>query len=164
MIRNRTIAEKWKVCECRLSVIKSRGERRGREGERELAVQTSHCEGYEQPLFSPQLRAVWSANVWLLLWGLCLCVCISGMHVCVGVCLCLCVLLRARQRVHRQRKKMYIRAGDYIIFKRVTLYMCVHLNVSTQQIHCFLSAPVSLNKCGMGSQAGTRVCARFFIR
>lgn len=47
MIRNRTIAEKWKVCKCRLSVIKSWGERRGREGERELAVQTSHCEGYE---------------------------------------------------------------------------------------------------------------------
>lgn len=49
MIRNRAMAEKWRVCKCRLSVIKSRGERRegGGEGERELAVQTSHCEGYE---------------------------------------------------------------------------------------------------------------------
>lgn len=47
MIRNRTIGEKWKVCECRLSVIKSWGERQGREGEKEWAVQTSHCEGYE---------------------------------------------------------------------------------------------------------------------
>lgn len=83
----------------------------------------------------------------------------ARVHWCVPVLVCVAVCEAESTWVW---KKMYIRAGDYIIFKKVTL--CVHLNVSTHQIHCFLSAPVSLNKCGMGSRAGTRVCARFFIR
>lgn len=153
MIRKCTIAEKWKVCECRLSAIKTKGRERGEM--RALAVQTSHCEGYEQSLFSPQLRAVWSANVWLLLWGLCLCVCVRSLHVCASVCIYMCYGQNAG--VTQAWKNVYMQV---IIFSRADT-KCGPFNVSTLHMHYSLPAPVLLNKCGMGSWAGISMCARF---
>lgn len=126
MIRNRTIAEKWKVCECRLSVIKKL---RGETGER----------GRKRVSYTDlSLRRIWIAFVFTTTQGCVVCQCLALIMGFVSVCLrkwharvhwcvralvcvatCLCVRPRARGGV----EKMYIGAGDYI-FKRVRLYLC----------------------------------------
>lgn len=123
------------------------------------------------------LRRIWIAFVFTTTQGCVVCQCLALIMgfvsvrlrkwharvrwcVCVSACVCCCMFVCEAEST-RIWKKMYIHAGDYI-FKRGWDY--VHLNVSTHQIHRFLSAPVQLNKCDMGSWAGTSMCARFFIR
>ena len=118
------------------------------------------------------LRRIWIAFVFTTTQGCVVCqclalimgfvsVCLRKWHARVRWCVLVCVCLCARDVEKKKKTYIHIRAGDYI-FK--SSWDCVRLNVSTQQIHCFLSAPVQLNKCGMGSWAGTSVRARFFIR
>ncbi len=120
------------------------------------------------------LRRIWIAFVFTTTQGCVVCqclalimgfvsVCLRKWHARVRWCVCALVCVCVRGREHMGVEKMYIYA-QVIIFSTGWLYMYAHLNVSTHQIHCFLSAPVQLNKCGMGSRAGTTVCARFFIR
>lgn len=121
------------------------------------------------------LRRIWIAFVFTTTQGCVVCqrlalimgfvsVCLLKWHArvlwCVRVLVCdaVCLCVRRRTRGHG---KLYICAGDYI-FKRVRLYVCAF--ISTHRIQCFLSSPVSLNKCGMGSRAGMQECACFFIR
>lgn len=87
-------------------------------------------------------------------------------HARVLVCVCLWVAvyvyLGARLRANGCGKNVYtVHWGDYI-FKRVRR---VHLNTSTQADTVFSLCSRSLNKCGMGSRAGTTapVCVHAFL-
>lgn len=75
MIRNRAMAEKWKVCKCRLSVIKSRGEKQGGRGRKRVS-----CTDLS-------LRRIWIAFVFTTTQGCVVCQCLALIMGFVSVCL-----------------------------------------------------------------------------
>lgn len=122
------------------------------------------------------LRRIWIAFVFTTTQGCVVCqrlalimgfvsVCLRKWHACVYRCVCVrwyvlqCVC--AWGRVNMGVEKMYMHMGDYI-FKRVRLYACAFRHFHTHAVFSLCSR--SLNKCGMGSWAGTSACACFFIR
>lgn len=155
MIRNRTIGEKWKVL--RVQIIcnkKLRGET-GEQGRKRVS-----CTDLS-------LRRIWIAFVFTTTQGCVVCQRLALIMGFVSVCLrkwharvlwCMRVLRCAPCESMGVEKCMYVQVT---IFARGWNYMYMHSNISVYQIHCFLCRSVQLNKCGMGSRAGTSVYARF---
>lgn len=122
------------------------------------------------------LRRIWIAFVFTTTQGCVVCqrlalimgfvsVCLRKWHARVYRCVCVrwCVLqcVCAWGRANMGVEKMYMHTGDYI-FKRVRLYACAFRHFHTRAVFSLCSR--LLNKCGMGSWAGTSACACFFIR